>query len=178
MSPEPMVSALESLKSEAPGRIDERLDALEKAMLTSDAHPVELPVTHRFTPGLYAREIFMPAGTLLTSRIHKTEHPYVVISGKVSVFIEGVGVEHIEAPFVGITKPGTRRVLYIVEDCRWITFHPLTGDEGERGEEDLGKIEERIIERRELDDGKTAFELYSAALKEPGAPPTLLSGGA
>ena len=25
-----------------------------------------LPLTHRFTPGLYIRQIFMPAGTLLT----------------------------------------------------------------------------------------------------------------
>jgi len=178
MSSEAMVAALEAVKTATPDAksVDERLDVLEKAMLASDAPPVELPVTHRFTPGLYAREIFMPAGTLLTSRIHKTEHPYVVISGKAAVYIEGSGVEHVEAPHVGVTKPGTRRLLYILEDCRWITFHPLVGDEGEQGEDDLDKIEARIIERRELEDGKTAFEFYSAALKELGAPPLLLSG--
>lgn len=101
--------------------------------------PVEMPVTHRFTPGMYAREIFMPAGTLLTSKIHKTEHQYVVISGKVSVWV-GDGEEIVlEAGHVGITMPGTRRVLYIHEDTRWITFHPteLT---------DLAAIEQELIE--------------------------------
>ena len=108
--------------------MDERIDRLEAVMLAS-GEPVELPLTHRFTPGLYAREIFMPAGTLLTSRIHNTAHPYVVLSGRARVFIDGVGVQDLQAGHVGITQPGTRRVLYIVEDCRWVTFHPLA--EGE-----------------------------------------------
>lgn len=149
------------------------LDALERQMLAIGA-PVELPVIHRFTPGLYAREIFMPAGTLLTSRVHNTEHPYVVISGVARVYIPGVGLQRLEAGHVGITKAGTRRLLFIEEDCRWITFHPLV--EGESGEEHLAAIEARIIERRELRDGKTAFELHSELLaeaKEAG----LLPGG-
>lgn len=63
------------------------LDQLEVAMMGLPA--VEMPVVHRFTPGLYVREIFMAAGTLLTSKIHKTEHPYVVSKGRVSVLTEG-----------------------------------------------------------------------------------------
>lgn len=148
----------------------EEIDQLERTMLAG-APVVNLPLVNRFTPGLYAREIFMPAGTLLTSRIHNTEHPYVILTGEVSVFIEGVGVERMAAPFVGVTKPHTRRILYIHEDCRWITFHPLQDGEGENGEADLEKIEERIIERRELSDGKTAFELYSEALRALELPP-------
>ena len=142
----------------------EAMDFLEQQMLAGGDHLVELPVIHRFTPSLYAREIFMPAGTLLTSRIHQTEHPYVVISGVAKVYIPGVGIERLEAGHVGITQPGTRRLLLIEEDCRWITFHPLV--EGESSEADLGAIEARIIERRELGDGRTAFEQYSALLAE------------
>lgn len=85
--------------------------------------PVECPLVHRFTPGLYVREIFMPKGALIVSKIHRTEHPYVISKGKVSVWTEG-GVLHLSAPHCGITKPGTRRVLYIHEDCVWTTFHP------------------------------------------------------
>jgi hypothetical protein len=146
---------------EAP--IDERIDRLEAQMLVA-GEPVELPLTHRFTPGLYAREIFMPAGTLLTSRIHNTEHPYVVLEGRVRVFIDGVGVQELVAGHVGVTKAGTRRVLYIVEDCRWVTFHPLV--EGEESEADLAQIEARIIERRELAGGHSAFELYADQLAQ------------
>lgn len=86
---------------------------------------IDCPLIHRFTDnGLYTREIFMPAGTFIISKIHKTEHPYVILTGKVKVWIEGEGVQVLSAPCVGITKPGTRRVLEIVEDCRWLTFHP------------------------------------------------------
>src|SRR5687767_12638530 len=126
---------------------NEAIDRLEMGAL---AHlpAIDLPLIHRFTPGLYAREIFMPKGALVTSKIHKTEHPYVILEGAVSVYNTETGeVQNLEAPHVGITKPGTRRVLYMHEDTRWITFHPLVA--GEESEADLPKIEERIIERRE-----------------------------
>lgn len=84
---------------------------------------IECPLRHSFVPGFYVRQIFMPAGSLVISKIHKTEHPYVITRGKVSVWIEGVGVQNLRAPFTGITKPGTRRVLYVHEDCLWTTFH-------------------------------------------------------
>ncbi len=116
----------------------ERINWLERE-LAERFEPVDMPVTHRFTPGLYAREIFMPAGTLLTSKIHKTEHPFVVLSGKVSVWTGDGDEELIEGPHVGITKPGTRRVLYTHEDTRWITFHPSE-------ETDLVKLEQQLIE--------------------------------
>jgi hypothetical protein len=84
---------------------------------------VEMPLKHTFTPGMYARQIFMPKGTLVISRIHKTEHPYVVTEGRARVWTEDNGVVDIKAPHFGVTKPGTCRVLYIVEDCTWTTFH-------------------------------------------------------
>jgi len=151
------------------------LDALEMAMI-SGGKPVELPVVHRFTPGLYVREIFMPAGTLLTSKIHKTEHPFVVTAGRVRVLIPGEGVEEFTSGHVGITKPGTRRLLFIVEDTTWLTFHPLA--ERESGPADLPAIEERIIERRELPDGRSAFEHYHELLTGENLQPQLDYGGA
>ena len=102
----------------------QRVDVLQHDL--AQFPPGEFPLTHRFTPGLYAREIFMPAGSLVVSRVHKTEHPYVVLSGRVRVWTEEGGVVEISGPHVGITKPGTRRVVFILEDCRWITFHPTT----------------------------------------------------
>lgn len=83
----------------------------------------EMPLRHVFTPGLYTREITMPAGTLLTSRIHLFEHPFVISKGAVSVWSDEHGWERFQAPYLGITKPGTRRVLYIHEETVWTTFH-------------------------------------------------------
>jgi len=114
-----------------------RINELEQRM--AQFEPAVCPVTHRFTPGLYAREIFMPAGTLITSKIHKTEHPFVVLSGRVSVWTGDGEAAMLEGGHVGITKAGTRRVLYIHSDTRWVTFHPSE-------ETDLVKLEEQLIE--------------------------------
>jgi hypothetical protein len=122
--------------------VQTQVDTLEQKIM--DMPPAECPVVHRFTPGLYIREILMPKGILLTSKIHMTEHPYVVSKGVVDVFIEGVGWKKYAAPFTGVTKPHTRRVLFIEEDTVWTTFHPNPTDET-----DLAKLEERLMLRRD-----------------------------
>lgn len=119
---------------------DLRVDALEAAMRTCP--PAECPVRHIFTPGLYARECRLAKGLLLTSKIHKTEHPFVISQGDISVWTEDQGVVRYQAPYAGVTKPGTRRVLYVHEDTIWTTFHPTK-------ETDVARIEAQIIERRE-----------------------------
>ena len=131
---------------------DDRLDELEVAML-ENCEPVHCLTTHKFTDGMYIREIFMPAGSLITSKIHKTEHPYIVSYGKVAVSIDSEDWDEITAPYTGITKPGTRRVLYIIEDCIWTTFHRIDDMKSEYNEiseeekENIVKeIEEKILE--------------------------------
>jgi hypothetical protein len=131
---------------------DDRLDELEVAML-ENFEPVHCLTTHRFTDGMYIREIFMPAGSLITSKVHKTEHPYIVSYGKVAVSIDGDDWDEITAPYTGITKPGTRRVLYILEDCIWTTFHRVNDMKSEYNdlnddekENIVKEIEEKILE--------------------------------
>jgi hypothetical protein len=121
---------------------NQKVDALTERMKNCPAG--EFPVKHRFTPGLYIREIFMPKGSLIVSKIHKTEHPFVVSQGSARIISDDSGhIETVSAPHCGITKPGTRRVLFIVEDCVWTTFHPTA-------ETDLAKIEQDIIEPHDL----------------------------
>jgi hypothetical protein len=119
---------------------DNRINELELAMVQENK-PVDCPLNHRFTPGLYSREIFMPAGTLLTSKTHLTEHQFVIAMGVVMVCIDGGEWIRYVAPFVGITKAGTRRILYIEQDCLWITFHPNADDE-----ENIEVLEKRLVE--------------------------------
>lgn len=115
----------------------DKVDAIHRFCTTLP--PADCPVTHRFTPGLYVREIFMPKGSLVISKIHRTEHPFVVLSGEAAVWDERNGVQSLRAGHVGITQPGTRRILYIKEDCRWVTFHPTSST-------DVAAIEQDIIE--------------------------------
>jgi hypothetical protein len=77
------------------------------------------------TPGLYTRQITLPKGTLLTSRIHKTCHPFVVLEGAISVYNTlGDTQDLYTTGYRGVTMPGTRRVLYTHELTKWVTFHP------------------------------------------------------
>lgn len=115
------------------------IDKAEAIIATGE--PVVMPLTHRFTDGMYIREIFMPAGTLLTSKIHKTNHPFVVTQGKCVVF-DGNKIEHIQGPHTGITEQNTRRLLYIEEDTTWLTFHVTD-------KTDVHEIEKEIIQDRE-----------------------------
>jgi len=123
--------------------VNSAIDAVQVQMMSRPA--AECPVTHRFTNtgqpngGMYMREIFMPAGSLIVSKIHNTQHPYVVLEGAAMVWngVDGVEPVLLQAGHVGITEPGTRRVLYIVEDCRWITFHPTEKTTVEEIEADI-----------------------------------------
>ena len=92
---------------------------------------------HTFGDGLYTRKLFMNKGDIIVSKIHKTTHPFFVLLGACLVY-DGEGVTPIKAPYHGITKAGTKRVLYILEDCVWVTVHATN-------ETDLDKIEEELI---------------------------------
>ena len=97
------------------------LDELELAMTKCET--IDLDVTHTFTPGLYIRQITIPAGTILTSMTHKYEHPFVISQGRIMVTSETEGSVIYEAPHTGITKPATRRALRAETDVIWTTFH-------------------------------------------------------
>lgn len=97
------------------------LDALEAAMM--DCERTEIPCEHRFAPGLYIREVTIPAGTTVMSMQHKTEHPFVISKGRILVTSENEGAVEYAAPHTGITKPGTRRALHALEETVWTTFH-------------------------------------------------------
>ena len=103
-------------------QIAAQLDEVESAIVEK-LDPVDCPVKHHFTPKLYCREIHIPAGTLLTSKIHKTEHPYIISQGAITVWTQEQGVVTLQAPHHGITKPGTKRLLYANTDTVWTTMH-------------------------------------------------------
>jgi len=64
----------------------------------------------------------MPKGQIVSTGIHKVEHPYFVQKGDVSVLTDE-GIKRVKAPYNGITKPGTKRLIYMHEDTIWITVH-------------------------------------------------------
>ena len=101
----------------------------QEAIEQNPAARVECPVKHHFLPGLYIREFHMPKDAYVASVIHNVEHPFFITQGVVTVFTDDGEGQTYEAPFSGITQPGTRRMLYSHEDVIWITIHPNPDNE-------------------------------------------------
>lgn len=103
-----------------------------------------------FAPGVYLRKMFVPAGSILTSKVHRTEHCFIVSKGRILVY-DGVHEAVIlKAPYDGKTMPGTRRLGIALEDTVWINIHPTKikpKDESDEAiREAVKKIERRVIE--------------------------------
>ena len=106
----------------------ENISELEKAVteteggMTGELMYQTNPVKHTFAGGCYVREIYNPANELIITKIHKKEHPFFLMKGEMSILTED-GIEHIKAPYQGVTKIGTKRAIYTHEECIFITVH-------------------------------------------------------
>lgn len=103
----------------------------------SELPQLELPVFHHFAPNVYMRQMDAPAGALVVSKMHRTEHMNILIKGSVTVVTEN-GIEFLKAPLVLKSAAGTKRIGYFHEDSSWITVHPTEST-------DLEEIEKQVI---------------------------------
>lgn len=101
-------------------QMHDKITLLEKEITASGA--IELPVKNHFSKGVYARELFIPKGTVLTGEVHKYTNLNIMSQGELSVLTEN-GIERIKAPFTIVSPPGTKRVAYAHEDTIWTTIH-------------------------------------------------------
>lgn len=104
-------------------------------------------LTHTFTPihdkygcGTYARQMFIPKGTIIVGKIHRHQHLNFIMQGKVSVATE-FGKKIFEAPCVFVSEVGLKRAVYAEEDTIWVTVHSTKLI----GEENLAAIEDELI---------------------------------
>lgn len=132
-------SAIITKDSISPEEMRGKIMALEAAMLAMPEHQIEIKTTHHFAPGVYMREVFIPKGTTLTGKIHKTEHLNILSQGELSVWTEN-GVKKLKASTVVKSHPGAKRVGYAHEDSVWITVHANPSNEPS-----VEKLEEMFI---------------------------------
>jgi len=98
---------------------------------------LQLKVVNYFSHGVYARELHIPAGTMLTGEIHKLENLNILSKGDISVLTER-GMVRVQAPFTVVSPPGTKRIAYAHTDCIWTTIHGTF-------EKDIDKIAQYFI---------------------------------
>lgn len=109
--------------------------------LMRQAPQVELEVKHHFSMGVYARELHIPAGVILTGEIHKFPNLNFLLKGEMEVLTEK-GLERVEAPFTVVSPAGTKRIARALTDCVWTTVHGTH-------DTDLNIIEKTFIAKSE-----------------------------
>ena len=79
---------------------------------------IDAPVTHRFAPNIYIREVSMEAGAFVMGHYHKTKHLNIMIKGRIKFLgADGLWVE-MKAPQTFVSEKG-RKVAFVYEDTIW-----------------------------------------------------------
>lgn len=115
-----MADALPDVFSGAPSY--EQIRELERAIATMP--PAECVQTDHFADGIYGRELFIPAGTVLTGKIHKHSTLNLLIQGRIKVTSADGSVRDMEAPAIFVSPPGCKKVGYAITDTIWVNVHP------------------------------------------------------
>ncbi len=143
---------------------------------------VDCHVIHRFGPGLYVREVTIPAGTFAIGHKQKTEHLNVLLKGRVTVLNDDGTTSELVAPMMFVGKPGAK-IGYIHEDMVWQNIYATE-------ETDVETLERMYIEKDEVctNDSLTRFMLevggenearldYALMIEQGGRDPILWGGG-
>jgi hypothetical protein len=128
-----------------PTEIIEKLGPSRETILRFENHlkqfePRDCPLKHTFAPGVYLREIFLPADTFIVGKIHKHAHHNVIVKGHCTVVTE-FGLRDVDAReghVSFVSEAGAKRALYVHEDTIWMTIHQTDST-------DLAEIEREII---------------------------------
>ena len=117
-----------------------KVTALQREMLKLPQ--LELETRHYFADGMYAREVFRPAGCLIVGKVHKKEHFYIVTKGRIRVTTDD-GVKEFAAPSVIVSQPGTKRAVLAMEDSVCMTVHRTM-------KKSLKNVERELVEDDEI----------------------------
>ena len=113
-----------------------KIHALQEAMR-------ELPqfketLFHHFCHGVYARQMNVPAGTVLVGKTHKRDCINFIMQGEVEV-VSPEGKTRIKAPEIFVSPANTKRAMVVIDDLVWVTVHASD-------ETDLDKLEAELID--------------------------------
>lgn len=112
-----------------------KVERLEAVLI--DLPQLEVPPVHTFGPGFYARTLKLPAGTVLTGKVHATEHIFMVTKGCITVITDD-GVQTVEAGYQAVCRPGMKRAGVCHTEV-WCTNVHISE------ETDLAKLEALLI---------------------------------
>jgi len=101
---------------------------LEHTTLGEQVVEPATPTQNHFAPGMYVREMFIPAGSMLVGKAHVHEHLNILLSGSMYVRMEDK-LHYFKAPCIFKSGVGTKKIGYHPEDTRFATVHVNEDDE-------------------------------------------------
>lgn len=122
---------------EQPPTMRARVERLER--ICEQLPQVPCRVRNHFAPGLYAREMTVPAGVIATGAVHKTEHMTIIVGHCFLTTEEGT--REFRGHHTIVSKPGAKRAIYAVSETILTTLHPTE-------ETDEDKLAELLTESK------------------------------
>ena len=128
---------LETLTDSSLSAWNKDLELAEAVMLQQPQ--VACPVVHHFGPGIYIREVFLPAGAWAIGHRQKYPHVNVMLKGRVVVLNEDGSTSELQAPLMFVGQPG-RKVGHVLEDVVWQNIYATD-------ETDVEKLEAHFLDK-------------------------------
>jgi hypothetical protein len=89
-----------------------------------------------FVAGAYIRQLLIPKGITIVSRLWKNDRFWIITEGDVVVISES-GKQHIKAPYYGMAPYGSKVALYANEDTMWFAITGSDAKDSESAENDV-----------------------------------------
>ena len=121
--------------------LERTLVKLPGAFMVGDNEFVQ--TRHFFAPGVYVRQLTRKKGVLIVGKMHREACVTILLSGELLVSSSTDDVPAgtiVSAGAVWVSKPGTKRATFALEDSVLITVHP-----NPTNTQDLDKLEAAII---------------------------------
>jgi len=95
------------------GRMEQTIDDCAKNNDQAD---------HFFAKDVYARGLWIPAGTVVVGKLHRESRICIVASGSCT-FVNEFERQVVQAPWVGEFKAGSKTAVFAHSDTYWIACH-------------------------------------------------------
>ena len=102
-------------------------------------HSQKFPMKHTFADGVYIREMFMKKDSAVIGAIHKHLHVWFLLTGHLVIAKEESKEEYL-APCYVLAEPGSKRVIYAVEDSVFVNVH-----KNPTNTQDILELEKNIV---------------------------------